>query len=194
MHREEPPPRYSKPPKRSPSPSKHRCCHASNSISAASHKLVSGGKDGCSAASANQAALLRRLPVLPPLCIPGGPCPPPPCRPMALAQLGDTRGCSVLPGAGGNWGWHHPVAPDGERVRSSRVLILGKWWGYSLLHGEQTATGVLMYKACPLKLTGLCKDLLHPALGRAIRAERDFTTYVGRKRGVRAAGEEPSVS
>lgn len=71
-------------------------------------------------------------------------------------------------------------------------LILGKWWGYSLLRGEQTATGVLIYKACPLKLTGLCKDLLHPALRRAIRAKKDFATYVGRKRSGGKAREEPA--
>lgn len=86
------------------------------------------------------------------------------------------------------------MSPDGERVGSLRALILGKWWGYSPPHGEQATTGVLIYKACPLKLTGLCKDLLHPALRRAIRAERDFATYIGRKRGVRAAEEEPGVS
>lgn len=94
----------------------------------------------------------------------------------------------------GNQGWHHPAAPDREQVWSLCALILGKWWEYSPPRGEQTATGVLIYKACPLKLTGLCKDLLHPALRRAIRAGRDFATYVGRKRGVREAGEELSIS
>lgn len=98
--------------------------------------------------------------------------------------------CSLKLKGGGNFGWHHPGAPDGEQVWSLCSLILGKWWAYSPLRGEQTATGVLIYKACPLKLTGLCKDLLHPALKRAIRAERDFATYIGRKRLGGEAGEE----
>lgn len=93
--------------------------------------------------------------------------------------------CSLHLEGGGNRGWHHPAAPNREQVWSLCVLILGKWWGYSLPRREQTAVGMLIYKACPLKLTGLCKDLLHPALRRAIRAERDFATYVGRKWGVR---------
>lgn len=170
-------------------------------------KLILEGKDGCNAASVKQTDLLHQLPILPTPRgsappptrrrgpgVPRAPCSSPRCRSVVLAPLGDTWGCSLQPEGGGNRGRHHPAAPDGERVGSSCALILGKWWGYSLLRGKQTATGVLIYKACPLKLTGLCKDLLHPALRRAIRAERDFATYVGRKRGVRAAGEEPSVS
>lgn len=111
----------------------------------------------------------------------------------SLGCLG-TWGHSLQLEGGGNRGWHHPSAPNGQWVQPLCALILGKWWGYSRVRGEQADTGVLIYKACPLKLTGLCKDLLHPALGRAIRAERDFATYVGRKQGVREAGEEPSVS
>lgn len=170
-------------------------------------KLILEGKDGCNAASVKAN---RSLPSAPHAAhtswvstgtgqATGSRCPPgsllvPWGRSVVLAPLGDTWGCSPQLEGGGNRGRHHPAAPDGERVGSSCALILGKWWGYSLLRGKQTATGVLIYKACPLKLTGLCKDLLHPALRRAIRAERDFATYVGRKRGVREAGEEPSVS
>lgn len=148
-------------------------------------------------ASVKQADVLCQLPMLPTPCGSAlarfSQCPPGPLLPWLQPAQGHL-GMVAAAGGGGNQGWHYPAAPTGKWARSLCALILGKWWGQSPQHWRQTATGVLKYKACPLKLTGLCKDLLHPALRRAIRAERDFATYIGRKQGGREAGEEPSIS